>query len=286
MTAMDAAFRARLERVYSEHPITAAAVLARVRRDRGTLDGVTARDLAEAPAGGVTDQNHVGGAATDRAIGIAVGLREDWSVLDIGTGLGGTARLFAEEFGCRCHGVELTTSRYEDAVRLTQLLGLGDRVTFTHGDFMTVDVTGAPFDLVVCQGAALHFPDLHAFVARAAAHLRPGGWLAVEDVVLSRPPMTTAEAESLQALQRCWNIGIRSRDEWMRALEHAGLVVQREEDLTRIAVEDLESILRKNRGQRFEGVSEDERLGWELGLEHFHAGLITAVRILATRAAD
>jgi 2-polyprenyl-3-methyl-5-hydroxy-6-metoxy-1,4-benzoquinol methylase len=281
MTAMDAAFRARLERVYSEHPITADAVLARVRRDRGSLDGVTERDLAEARAGGVTDQNHMGGAATDRAIGSAVGIRADWNVLDVGAGLGGTARLFAEEFGCRCHGVELTTSRFEDAVRLTQLLALGDRVTFTHGDFMTVDATGAPFDLVVCQGAALHFPDLNAFVVRAAAHLRPGGWLAVEDVLLSRPPMTTAEEESLQALQRCWNIGIQSRDEWMRALEQAGFVVQQEEDLTRIAVEDLESTLREGRSRRFEGASPDERFGWEVGLACLRSGLISAVRILS-----
>jgi SAM-dependent methyltransferase len=284
MIAMDAAFRARLERVYSEHPITADAVLARVRRDRGTLEGVTERDLAEAPDEGVTDQNHMGGAATDRAIAIAVGIGPAWTVLDVGAGLGGTTRLIAEEFGCRCHGVELTAKRFEDALRLTQLVGLDDRVTYTHGDFMTVDVPGAPFDLVVCQGAALHFPDLRAFIARAADHLRGGGWLAIEDAVLSRPPTTTAERESLQALQRCWNIGIHGRDEWTRALNHANFSVQGEEDMSRIAVDHLESTLRKNGIQRFEGVTADERLGWELGLEHFRLGFISARRILATRS--
>ena len=63
-------------------------------------------------------------------------------MLDIATGLGGTPRLLAEEFGCRCHGVELTTGRFADAVRLTRLVGLDRRVTFSHGDFMEVDVPG------------------------------------------------------------------------------------------------------------------------------------------------
>ena len=70
------------------------------------------------------DQNHVGGAAEDRALAAAIGLEPGATLLDIGTGLGGTPRLLAEESRCRCHGVELTEQRFRDAVRLTQLAGL------------------------------------------------------------------------------------------------------------------------------------------------------------------
>src|SRR5262245_48259753 len=115
---MDAKFLARLERVYSEHPVNADAVLDRVRRERGTLEGITAHHLAESAGGGSTDQNHTGGAAAVWALAMAAGVRPGWRVLDIGTGLGGTPRLLAEEFGCLCHGVELTASRFHDAVRL------------------------------------------------------------------------------------------------------------------------------------------------------------------------
>src|SRR6185436_17655506 len=119
---MDPVFRARLERVYSEHPIAADAVLDRVREERGTLDRIRARDLAEAARGGPTDQNHVGGAAEVRALADAIGLARGAMVLDVGTWLGGTPRLLAEEYGCRCHGVELTARRFHDAVRLTELV--------------------------------------------------------------------------------------------------------------------------------------------------------------------
>ena len=97
---MDDTIKVRLEQVYSEHPLTAASILDRVRRERGTLLGMTAHDLAESAIGGLTDQNHTGGAAATRSLGAVVGIESDWKVLDIGTGLGGTPRLLSEEYGC------------------------------------------------------------------------------------------------------------------------------------------------------------------------------------------
>jgi cyclopropane fatty-acyl-phospholipid synthase-like methyltransferase len=281
---MDPAFRARLERVYAEHPLTADAVLDRVRRSRGTLDGISARDLAEAADGGVTDQNHAGGAAANRALAAAVGLAPGWAVLDIATGLGGTPRLLAEEFGCRCHGVELTAGRFRDAVRLTRLVGLDDRVTFSHGDFMDVDVPGRPFDLALCQGAAMHFPDMAAFLRRAAAHLGPGGWLAIEDAVIVTPPSTPLGEQNLERLLHIWNGRFQRRDDWPALLSDAGFHFDRMDDETAVAIHDLDTLLTESRAQRFDRVNADERQGWELGLELLRAGILASVRILATRA--
>ena len=280
---MDPAVRARLEQVYSEHPLTADAVLDRVRRSRGTLDGITARDLAEAAGGGLTDQNHAGGAAANRALAAAVGLAPGWAVLDIATGLGGTPRLLAEEFGCRCHGVELTTGRFRDAVRLTRLVGLDDRVTFSHGDFMDVDVPGRPFDLAVCQGASMHFPDVTAFLRRAATHLRPGGWLAIEDAAIVNPPSTPLGERNLERLLHIWNGRFQRRDDWSALLRDAGFHFVRMDDLTAVAAHDLETLIAESRGQRLDRVSADERQGWELGLAFLRAGTLASLRILATR---
>lgn len=281
---MDPAVRARLEQVYAEHPLTAAAVLERVRRSRGTLDGIRARDLAEAADGGVTDQNHPGGAAATRALAAAVGLTPGCTVLDIATGLGGTPRLLAEEFGCQCHGVELTTSRFDDAVRLTRLVGLDGRVTFSHGDFMDVDIPGKPFDLAVCQGAVMHFPDLAAFLRRTAQHLRPGGRLAIEDVVIVTPPSTAQGREKLERLLQCWNGRFQRRDAWPALLANEEFSFDRLDDLTAMAIHDLETLVGKARTHLIDRVSADERLGWELGLEFLQTGTLASVRILATRA--
>jgi SAM-dependent methyltransferase len=286
---MDPGVRARLERVYAEHPLTADAVLERVRRSRGTLDGIHARDLAEAADGGVTDQNHAGGAAADRALAAAVTLKAGCTVLDIATGLGGTPRLLAEEFGCQCHGVELTRSRFDDAVRLTRLVGLDGRVTFSHGDFMDVDIPGKPFDVAVCQGAVMHFPDLAAFLRRTAQHLRPGGRLAIEDAVVVTPPSTTQGKEKLERLLQCWNGRFQRRDAWPALLADEGFSFDRMDDLTPMAIHDLEKLVAETRTRQIDRVSAEESLGWELGLEFLQTGILASVRILATharRAAD
>ena len=276
-------FRSRLERVYAEHPLTADAIIDRVRRDAGTLEGIRAHHLAEAPRGGATDQNHVGGAAAVRAIASGVGLAPGWAVLDIGSGLGGTLRLLAEEFRCRCHGVELTTRRFLDAVRLTRLVGLDDLVTFTHGDFMGVDIPGGPFDLAIAQGAFMHMSDMTALLARVAAQLRPGGKLAIEDGVILKQPSTSKEKDALELLLQLWNGRFQARDDWPVLLDRAGFRVDRLDDLTAIAMNDFENLLSDTAAQRLGGVTSDERTGWELGLGLLRSGHVAVIRILATR---
>jgi protein-L-isoaspartate O-methyltransferase len=278
---MDPAFRARLERVYAEHPIAADAVLDRIRRQRGTLDGLRAGDLAEDPRGGVTDQNHVGGAAEVRALAQAARLGPGSAVLDIGTGLGGTARLLAEEFGCRCHGVELTPKRFRDAVRLTQLVGLDHLVTFTQGDFMSVDIRDAPFDAALGQGSFMHFADLPALLTRVAAHLRPGGTLIVEEGVIVEEPSTSEQTQALDVLFERWNGRFQQRNDWSGLLNRAGFRLDRMDDLTAVAMGELEHLLTETHADRLGHVTAGEREGWELGLRFFRSGHLGIVRILA-----
>ena len=203
-------------------------------------------------------------------------------VLDIGTGLGGTPRLLAEEFGCRCHGVELTRTRFADAVRLTRLVGLDDLVTFSQGDFMSVDVPGRPFDLAIMQGAVMHFPDLSGLLERIAGLCRPGGRLAIEDGVIADVPPTSAGKHELERLLHHWNGRFQRRDEWPALLERAGFRVDRMDDLTDLAIRDLDALIRDTRAGRLRAVTTDEQEAWELGVQLFGAGNLGFARILAT----
>jgi SAM-dependent methyltransferase len=281
---MDPAFRARLERVYSEHPIAADAVLDRVRRQRGTLDGLRERDLAEAPGGGLTDQNHVGGAADVRALAHAIALARGSNVLDIGTGIGGTPRLLAEEFGCRCHGIELTPKRFDDAVRLTQLVGLDDLVTFTLGDFLSAAIPGGPFDVAIGQGSLMHFDDLPDALDRIAGVLRPGGTLVVEDGVIVEQPSTVEENRLLDLLLHHWNGRFQLRADWPVLLDRAGFQFDRMDDLTATAIEEFERLLAETRAERLGHVTTGEHEGWELGLRFLRSGHLGMARIVATRS--
>ena len=110
--AMDPAVRARLEQVYARAPAdggrrarAGAAKPRHARRDpraRSRRSRGRWRDRSE-PRRRRRGESRARGGRRPRAWVHGSGHRH---------GLGGTPRLLAEEFGCRCHGVELTTSRF------------------------------------------------------------------------------------------------------------------------------------------------------------------------------
>ena len=130
----------------------------------------------------------------------------------------------------------------------------------------------------------MHFPDLAAFLRRTAQHLRPGGRLAIEDAVVVTPPSTAQGREKLERLLQCWNGRFQRRDAWPALLADEGFSFDRLDDLTAMAIHDLETLVGEARTHLIDRVSADERLGWELGLEFLQTGMLASVRILATRA--
>src|ERR1700680_1379794 len=124
-------------RIYSRHPIQEKTLLRRVRATRGTLVGLIETDLAVDDVTELTDQNHVGGVTFVKELACRVGIDSETKVLDLGCGLGGSARVLATVFGCHVHGIDFSPKRYREALRLTKLVGLSELVTFECSDFMS-----------------------------------------------------------------------------------------------------------------------------------------------------
>src|SRR5437016_12223286 len=82
------------------------------------LDALTIDDLAPA------DQFHGGGKAATVRLARLAGLSPGTRVLDVGGGLGGSARTLAVEFGCHVTVIDLTESYVRAAEMLTSRLGL------------------------------------------------------------------------------------------------------------------------------------------------------------------
>jgi ubiquinone/menaquinone biosynthesis C-methylase UbiE len=104
-------------------------------------------------------------------------------VLDVCSGMGGPARYLAHRLGCRVTGIDLTRSRYESAVRLTELVKLGHLVDFVHGSALDLPFPEASFDVVIGQEAWVHVPDKPRLIAEAARVTRPGGRIAFTDIL-------------------------------------------------------------------------------------------------------
>jgi SAM-dependent methyltransferase len=219
--------------VYARHPLREDTILARIARQRGTLEGITEIDLAHDTLTEITDQNHVGGIASVVQLALRAGVTAASRVLDIGAGLGGSARCLAHLFGCRVDGVELSPSRCAEANQLTDRVSLGHLVTCRCGDILSVEVPRDHYDVIWGQGAWMHIADTAALFDRAAGALVPGGRIAFEEACVARAAESESDANGLAELERLWGGRFLSNEAWQTALAGAGFRTIAVDDLTR-----------------------------------------------------
>ncbi len=98
--------------VYRNHPLQEEAILTRVRARGGATAPITELDLAQDRKTEITDQNHVGGLLFVKQLASKAGVTAETFVLDLGSGLGGSARYLAHMFGCRVHGIDFSSERH------------------------------------------------------------------------------------------------------------------------------------------------------------------------------
>jgi SAM-dependent methyltransferase len=140
-------------------------------------------DQVEPSALAAIDQFHVGGLAATSRLGAALAPESGASVLDLGSGLGGPARLLAAEHDCEVTGVDLSDEFVAVARLLTARTGQSDRVRFSQGDVTALDFEDDSFDHAWTLHVAMNIADRAGFYAEAKRVLRPGGRFAVYDVV-------------------------------------------------------------------------------------------------------
>ncbi len=195
-------------------------LVARVERElenAGLGDrSITAQSLAP------LDQFHVGGLAATVELAKRLDPRAGERVLDLGSGIGGSARYLAATFGVYVHGIDFSPSFVAVANMLTARAGLAERVTCTVGDVTRIDVAAAGFDIAWTQHVAMNVEDRVAMYRGAFDALRPGGRFGIYDIVAGNGeplhfPVPFAREPSQSFLL--------SSDETKDALQSAGFTI-------------------------------------------------------------
>jgi SAM-dependent methyltransferase len=171
------------------------------------------------------DELHTGGRAATRQILGLLGLTEDTRLLDVGSGLGGPARVAAAERGCAVVGVDLTPEFVEVAAWLTELVGLSERVRFELGHGARLPVDDGAADAALWCHVGMNVADKAAVFREVRRALRPGGSLAVYDLMATGDgavpyPMPWAVVPDDSFVER--------PDDYRAALAGAGFVVVHE----------------------------------------------------------
>ncbi len=151
-------------------------------RDFGS---VTVDDLAP------VDAFHTRGRQATEELATLAELRSTDTVLDVGCGLGGTARYLADRYGCTVRGIDLTPEYIEVGEQLDRAVGLEKSIQLECGSALELPYPDASFDVIWTEHVQMNIADKGRFYGEIARVLKPGGRFLFHDVVAgSGEPVT------------------------------------------------------------------------------------------------
>ena len=266
---------------YDSHPINEQQILEKLYKDGFNTATVT-QDILQN-----YDQDHYGGVAANDALAALAGLDDKCHLLDVCCGLGGPSRYLAHNYGCRVTGIDLTQSRIEGAMRLTEMAGLDNLVEFKCANALQLPFTEETFDVLVSQEAFCHVPQKDQLVAECVRVMKRGGRMAFTDILITDKTRNETKARLERELTF---LELGSADHYCQAFEREGCTSIEAEDISDhwriILVERLE-MFRSLKDQTIERFGEAHFLKWDdayrffVGL--FETGELAGGRFLARR---
>ncbi|GBC96144.1 Sarcosine/dimethylglycine N-methyltransferase [bacterium HR16] len=154
-----------------------SVILAALEKAGKDLNRLTPEDLAP------IDEFHIRGRAATLELARAASVDSKKRVLDVGSGIGGTSRCLAQEFGCRVTGIDLTDEYCRTAAMLSARMGLAHLVEYRQGDATNLPFPDALFDIVWTEHTAMNIPDKPRLYQEMHRVLKPGGTLAIYDIL-------------------------------------------------------------------------------------------------------
>ena len=148
------------------------------------LENLTLDDLQP------VDEFHIrGGTATRELIKLS-GFTADMHVLDVGCGIGGSARRLADVVGCRVTGVDLSEHYIATADALSGLVGMEEKVAFKAGNALDLPFYEDTFDGIWSIQVNMNIQSKIEWLEEQYRVLKPGGRLVLYEVCsnVNTPP--------------------------------------------------------------------------------------------------
>ncbi|MDW8002359.1 MAG: arsenite methyltransferase [Deltaproteobacteria bacterium] len=149
------------------------------------------------------------------------GLREGEKVLDIGSGAGFDCFLASKMVGRtgKVIGVDITKEMVNKAKAIAKKEGY-DNVEFIVGDMESLPISENSIDVVISNCAINLSTDKGRVFAEVYRILKPGGRIAISDIVLSKE-LPDSVKNSIDAYISCVS-GALMREEYLRILKDSG----------------------------------------------------------------
>lgn len=246
-----------------------------------SLDALSIDDLAP------VDEFHIGGRQASQAFleQLAPGAGEH--VLDVGCGLGGTARFVAQRFGSRVSGIDLTPEYVTTGNEMCAWVGLADRVELREGSALNLPFADRTFEKAYMLHVGMNIEDKAGLCREVFRVLREGGAFGVYDVMRVGEgelvyPVPWAASASTSA--------VAPPDDYRSALQAAGFSIVAERNRRDFALQFFQQLRERHRaagGPPPLGIhilmGTDVARKVENMLNNIEAGVIAPVEMLAHR---
>lgn len=125
------------------------------------------------------DHMHIGGKKATAYFAEKMAFSAGEKVLDIGAGLGGPARFFAQHYGVSVTGIDLSP----DNIASARALSTGMPIQFDVGDGLGLPYQDGTFDAALTMHVGMNVDDKPGFYHEIARVLKRGGRLGIYDIM-------------------------------------------------------------------------------------------------------
>jgi len=192
------------------------------------IDRLSASDLSAA------DEFHLGWRAATTMLAKDLGLARGMHVLDVGSGIGGPARFFAETHGCRVTGIDLTEEFVRVAAELTRRCGLGDLVSFRQASALDLPFAAGAFDAATLIHVGMNIADKAGLFENVRRVLKPGALFCAYEVMRAGDGDLPFPMPWAQSIETSF---VETPETYRRLLNAAGFTVEREENRREFVLE-------------------------------------------------
>ena len=205
-----------------------AAIKAGLEAQGVTVENASVEDL------GPVDEFHIGGRIASAHFLDQLEIKPSQTILDVGCGLGGSARFAAKTYGANLVGLDLTPEYVETGQALCDWVGLSDRIELHQGSALALPFEAARFDGAFMMHVGMNIQDKQTLIAEVSRVLKPGAKYGIFDIMKTNDEELIYPLPWATTSEMSWLVGPQ---DYRAALEANGFTVVKENNRRAFAME-------------------------------------------------
>ncbi|SMO79389.1 class I SAM-dependent methyltransferase [Fodinibius sediminis] len=188
------------------------------------------------------DEFHIRGRESTTELTELLGELTGREVLDVGCGLGGTARYLSSSFDCPVTGIDLMPTYISLAKKLSNMVGLEEKTSFYEASALELPFSDGHFDVVWMEHVQMNISSKDQLIDEIKRVLRPEGVFVFHEIFSiseAEPylPVPWADVSSGSFLI--------SQEDFRSNLEKAGLEIIQWKDVSQSSVQWFNSVTKQ-----------------------------------------